>query len=42
MINSIIANILWKGIISYLWIHAGARIGVGEKVLKLDVLHSKV
>jgi hypothetical protein len=24
-------NVLWKGIISCLWVHAGARFDVGEK-----------
>jgi hypothetical protein len=31
MIERFIINILWKGIISYLWVHAGARLNVGEK-----------
>jgi hypothetical protein len=35
MINIFIINILWKGIISCLWVHAGARTDVGEKKIKI-------
>jgi hypothetical protein len=31
MIERFIINVLWKGIISYLWVHVGARLNVGEK-----------
>jgi hypothetical protein len=35
MINSIIVNVLWKRIISCLWVHAGARTDIGEKSIKV-------
>jgi hypothetical protein len=31
VIESSVVNILWKVIISCLWVHAGARLDVGEK-----------
>jgi hypothetical protein len=30
VINSIVINVLWKGVISCLWVHAKARTDVGE------------
>jgi hypothetical protein len=35
VINSIVINVLWKEIISCLWVHAGARTGVGEKSIQI-------
>jgi hypothetical protein len=35
MINSIVVNVLCKRIISYLWVHTGARTAVGEKNIKI-------
>jgi hypothetical protein len=31
MIERFVVNVLWKGIISCLWVHADARLDVGEK-----------
>jgi hypothetical protein len=42
MINNIIVNVLWKGIISCLWVHAGARTDVVRNFLKLGPLDSKI
>jgi hypothetical protein len=30
VIERFVINVLWKRIISYLWVHAGARLDVGE------------
>jgi small basic protein len=35
VIERFIINVLWKGIISYLWVHMGARLNVGEKSIIL-------
>jgi hypothetical protein len=35
VINSIVINVLWKEIISCLWVHTGARTGMGKKNIKI-------
>ena len=43
MIERLIINVLWKGIISYLWVHAGARLDIlwKENIAFLWILKKK-
>jgi hypothetical protein len=44
MIERLIINVLWKGIISYLWVHAGARLDIlwKENIAFLWILKKKI
>jgi hypothetical protein len=44
MIERLIINVLWKGIISCLWVHAGARLDIlwKENIAFLWILKKKI